>query len=216
MRPTLLCRLCTGTDEDKGSEQATNTGQGLLYPVLWQSTRAHQEGATVAESGEWRNGFVQAKPHSSVNLVDFYLQYQKNPAQWKALFEYLSHTDLLAISKGKHKIPGTQLVVSVEDSQNGPLAKRRSESHNHHIDFQYVVKGTERFGIIDHYTSIPNSKYRPDVIHYDYQVEKSRFYDSNPDEFFIFFPRDWHIAKVENDTNDQQIRVIVIKVDYMD
>lgn len=169
-----------------------------------------------AESGEWRNGFVQAKPHSSVNLVDFYLQYQKNPAQWKALFEYLSHTDLLAISKGKHKIPGTQLVVSVEDSQNGPLAKRRSESHNHHIDFQYVVKGTERFGIIDHYTSIPNSKYRPDVIHYDYQVEKARFYDSNPDEFFIFFPRDWHIAKVENDTNDQQIRVIVIKVDYMD
>lgn len=169
-----------------------------------------------AESGEWRNGFVQAKPHSSVNLVDFYLQYQKNPEQWKALFEYLSHTDLLAISKGKHKIPCTQLVVSVEDSQNGPLAKRRSESHNHHIDFQYVVKGTERFGIIDHYTSIPNSKYRPDVIHYDYQVEKARFYDSNPDEFFIFFPRDWHIAKVENDTNDQQIRVIVIKVDYMD
>lgn len=84
------------------------------------------------------------------------------------------------------------------------------------LSADFRVKGTERFGIIDHYTSIPNSKYRPDVIHYDYQVEKSRFYDSNPNEFFIFFPRDWHIAKVENDTNDQQIRVIVIKVDYMD
>ena len=169
-----------------------------------------------AESGEWRNGFQQAKPHSSVNLVDFYLQYHKNPKQWKALFNYLAHTDLLAIEKGKHKIPGTQLVVSVEDSQNAPLAKRKSESHNHHIDFQYVVKGTERFGIIDHYTSTPNSKYRPDVIHYGYQADKACFYDSNPDEFFIFFPRDWHIAKVANDTNDQQIRVIVIKVDYMD
>lgn len=216
MRPTLLCRLCTGTDEDKGSEQATNTGQGLLYPVLWQSTRAHQEGATVGRVGRMAQWFragqapLQREPRRLLSAIS------KNPAQWKALFEYLSHTDLLAISKGKHKIPGTQLVVSVEDSQNGPLAKRRSESHNHHIDFQYVVKGTERFGIIDHYTSIPNSKYRPDVIHYDYQVEKARFYDSNPDEFFIFFPRDWHIAKVENDTNDQQIRVIVIKVDYMD
>ncbi len=41
-------------------------------------------------------------------------------------------------------------------------------------------------------------------------------YDSNPQEFFIFFPDDWHIAKVENDTGNQQIRVIVIKVDYVE
>ena len=37
-----------------------------------------------------------------------------------------------------------------------------------------------------------------------------------PDEFFIFFPRDWHIAKVANDTDNQDIRVLVIKVDYKD
>ena len=41
-------------------------------------------------------------------------------------------------------------------------------------------------------------------------------YDSNPGEFFIFFPRDWHIAKVANDTSDQAIRVIVVKVDYVE
>ena len=107
-------------------------------------------------------------------------------------------------------------VVSVEDSKNEPLEKRRSESHNKHIDFQFVVKGTERFGVIDHYTSTPNCKYRPDVIHYDYAPQKARFYDSNPGEFFIFFPRDWHIAKVATDGEDQTIRVIVIKVDYKD
>ena len=45
---------------------------------------------------------------------------------------------------------------------------------------------------------------------------KARFYDSNPGEFFIFFPRDWHIAKVATDGEDQTIRVIVIKVDYKD
>lgn len=167
-----------------------------------------------AKSGEWRNGFNKANPHSSVNLVDFYLQYQKNPEQWKALFSYLAKTDLLNIPKGRHSIPGTSLVVSVEDSENEPLEKRGTESHNHHIDFQYVVKGVERFGIIDHYTSTPNCEYRPDVIHYDYDKSRTRFYDSNPDEFFIFFPRDWHIAKVANDSNDQSIRVIVIKVDF--
>lgn len=167
-------------------------------------------------SGEWRNEFDKANAHASVNAVDFYLQYKKNPQQWKALFAYLAKTDLTTLAKGKYPIPGSNLTVSVEESQNAPLAKRRSESHNHHIDFQYVVKGTERFGIIDHYTSTPNCRYKPDVIHYDYDKEKTRFYDSTPGEFFIFFPRDWHIAKIANDTDDQHIKVIVIKVDYVE
>lgn len=59
-----------------------------------------------------------------------------------------------------------------------------------------------------------NCKYRPDVI--DYDRRKARFFDSTPGEFFIFFPRDWHIAKVANDTSDQAIRVIVVKVDYVE
>lgn len=164
----------------------------------------------------WRGDFVKAKPHESVNMVDFYVQYQKNPQQWKALFRFLASTDLLAIPKGKHPIPGSNLVVSVEDSKNQPLEKRRAESHHHHIDFQYVVKGMERFGLIDHYTSKTNDRYRPDVVHYDYDASKARFYDSNPGEFFIFFPRDWHIAKVANDTDNQEIRVIVVKLDYVE
>ena len=61
-----------------------------------------------------------------------------------------------------------------------------------------------------------NCKYRPDVIHYDYDRRKARFFDSTPGEFFIFFPRDWHIAKIATDDEDQTIRVIVIKVDYKD
>ncbi len=177
------------------------------------------EAETWMNSGQWRNGFSGAAPHGSVNAVEFYRQYNKNPEQWKALFEWLSKTDLLGISKGRHPIEGTSLVASVEDSENEPLAKRGSESHNHHIDFQFVVKGTERFGVIDHCSSVPNCKYdgRKDVIHYDYKLDKTRFYDSNSTEFFIFFPRDWHIAKVESPkTTDQHIRVIVIKVDYKD
>jgi beta-galactosidase beta subunit len=47
-------------------------------------------------------------------------------------------------------------------------------------------------------------------------VKKARFYDSNPKEFFIFFPSDWHIAKVNTQNEDQTLRVIVIKVDYID
>ena len=168
------------------------------------------------ESGMWRNGFEKADPHESVNAVDFYEQYSKNKEQWDAMFRWLEETDLLAIPAGRHPIEGTTLVASVEDSANSPLEKCGTESHRQKIDFQYAVKGTERFGIIDHETSVPNCEYRPDVIHYDYDASKARFYESSPDRFFLFFPDDWHIAKIANDTDDQNIRVIVVKVDYVE
>lgn len=185
-----------------------------VYTKMFSDKKLVDKADKWVKNGKWRNGFTLAAPDASVNTVEFYQQYKKNPVQWKALFRWLASADLLGIPKGKYPIEGTGLIVSVEDSQNSDLVKRKSESHYHHIDFQYVVKGVERFGIIEHNSSKPNSDYRPDVIHYDYDVAKTRFYDSTPDKFFIFFPSDWHIAKVKNDTDNQNIRVIVIKVDY--
>ena len=223
MRKTFICAalvlgasLAAQAQDCCKKAEAKCCGKGYYTQYYGDKPELVKEAKAWAESGAWRSGFDKAKPHPSVNLTDFYLQYQKNPEQWKALFSYLAQTDLLSIPKGRHKIPGSSLVVSVEDSENEPLEKRGTESHNHHIDFQYVVKGTERFGIIDHYTSRPNSKYRPDVIHYDYDRQKARFYDSTPGEFFLFFPRDWHIAKVATDSGSQAIRVIVVKVDYVE
>ena len=194
----------------------TAMAQAGYYTREFRNARLNKEARAWLKGGQWREGFTKAIPLPSVNATDFYLQYQRNPEQWKALFRWISETDLLTIPAGKHPIEGTQLVASVEDSQNGPLEKRNSESHYHHIDFQYVVRGVERFGIIDHLTSKPKDKYKPDVIHYNYDPALTRFYDSTPQEFFIFFPGDWHIAKVNNDTSDQDIRVIVIKVDYVE
>lgn len=165
-------------------------------------------------SRSWSNGF-KALPDVCTNLNEFQSQYQKNQAQWDAMFQWLATHDLLAIPAGKHSIEGTSLVVSVEDSENEPLEKRGSESHYHHIDFQYVVKGTERFGLLDHASSYPNCAYKPDALHYDYDVKKAQFIDSTPNRFFLFFPSDWHIAKVTTDSESQVIRVIVVKLDYI-
>lgn len=188
--------------------------QRAVYTREYNDKKLLKTAKKWLKKGEWRQGFEAADPHESVNIVDFYLQYQRNPKQWTALFKYLANTDLLALEKGKHAIPGSNLTISVEDSENGPLEKRNSESHYNNIDFQYCVKGTERFGIIDHVTSTPKDKYKKDVIHYNYDKERALFYDSTPDKFFIFFPGDWHIAKVNNDTEDQVIRVCVIKVEW--
>ena len=186
-----------------------------VYTQYYGDKALRKQAQEWLKSGAWRNGFTKADPHKTVNAVDFYLQYQKNPAQWKALFDWLGKTDLLALPKGRIPISGTEMVASIEDDVNRDLKDQRSESHLHHIDFQYVVKGTERFGIIDHATSTANTAYKLDAMHYDYDVKKARFYDSKTSRFFLLFPGDWHIAKTKTKTADQNIRVVVVKVDYM-
>lgn len=160
-------------------------------------------------------GKFTARPHECTDMQELESQYAKNKAQWDAAFEWLGSHDLLTVPKGKYPIEGTTLVASVEDSANQPLEKRKSESHYYHIDLQYVVKGTERFALLDHATSRPNCEWKDDVIRYDYVLEKTRFIDSEPGKFFLFFPNDWHIAKIATEQDDQQIRVIVIKLDYV-
>lgn len=162
----------------------------------------------------WANGFT-ALPDVTTDLDEFQSQYNLNKEQWDAAFKWLASNDLVNLPAGTYPIEGSTLSASIQDSTNGPLAKRKSESHREHIDLQYVVKGTERFALLDHATSSPNCQWKPDVIHYDYDPAKTMFFDSTPQRFFLFFPDDWHIAKIATEKDDQNIRVVVIKLDYI-
>jgi YhcH/YjgK/YiaL family protein len=168
--------------------------------------------------GEWRNGFNKANPHKTLNINEFYTQYQKNTNQWDTLFQWLRDTDLEAIPKGKHPIPNSTLVASVEDSENSPLDKRNTESHKKKIDFMVVVKGTEGFALLDHASSTISVPYddKKDVMRYQYDKNKTHFFHVKSGQFVIFFPSDWHIAKVQTKKKDQKIRVIVVKMDYVE
>lgn len=180
-----------------------------------QKTVSKKKSAAWVAKGEWKNGF-EGMPDETVNLQEFHSQYHKNKAEWDAAFKWLADTDLLSIPKGKLMIPGTNIRVSVEDSQNEPLEKRRTESHRKKIDFMYVVKGTEGFYLLDHSSSAPNCQYDEgrDVIRYDYDRQKSHYFTSTPGRFILCFPSDWHIAKVATPLADQTIRVVVLKIDY--
>ena len=178
-----------------------------------------------AKKGEWRvfgsekgDRFTKATPAPTVNLAEFYLQYQKNPEQWKAVFRWLQETDLLAIPAGRTPIPGTTLTVSVEDgdnwcSQDDLRAGKGSESHYQKIDFMYVVRGTEGFCRLDHETSKPRADYKPDRLEYTFDYDRLQQFTSIPGTFNIMFPCDWHVAKVKTDAESQNLRVLVIKVD---
>ena len=172
------------------------------------------------KKGEWRNGFTKASPAPTVNLVEFYIQYQRNPKQWQALFKWLQETDLLAIPAGRTPIPGTTLTVSVEDgdnwcSQDNLRQGKGSESHYQKIDFMYVVSGTEGFCRLDHETSRPLADYKPDRLEYAFEYDRLQQFTSIPGTFNMMFPCDWHVAKVKTTADSQRLRVLVIKVDYL-
>lgn len=190
----------------------------LAVCTITLSAQDNQADKQWLKQGLWRNGFNGAKPHKSLNATEFHTQYTKNRQQWETLFQWLRDTDLQAIPKGKHPIPNSTLTASVEDSQNLPLAKRNTESHKKKIDFQLVVRGTEGFALLDHASSTVSVPYdeKKDVMRYTYDPSKTHFFDVKAGQFVIFFPCDWHIAKVETKKKDQNIRVIVVKMDYIE
>ncbi len=190
----------------------------LTMCLMVLATSAQDDARQWLKQGKWRCGFTKAKPHKTLNASEFYSQYKKNTKQWETLFLWLRDTDLETIPKGKHPIPNSTLVASVEDSENSPLEKRNTESHRRKIDFQLVVRGTEGFALLDHESSTVSQPYdeKKDVMRYHYVREKTNFFNVKGGQFVIFFPSDWHIAKVQTKKKNQQIRVIVVKMDYVE
>ena len=60
--------------------------QSGYYTRYFGDEALQQKADAWTASEVWRNGFNAAMPHESVNRIDFYQQYEKNPEQWKALF----------------------------------------------------------------------------------------------------------------------------------
>ena len=191
----------------------------LCLLTMVATAQTSKEARQWLKKSEW-SALKKAKPHKTLNVDEFCRQYQKNKEQWDVLYRWLCETDLMAIPAGKHPIPGSTLVASVEDSENGPFEKRGTESHRKKIDFQLVVKGTEGFALLDHESSTVKNPYdeKKDVMRYNFVKEKTNFFDVKAGQFVIFFPTDWHIAKLNNKkkNDSQQIRVIVVKMDYKD
>lgn len=163
----------------------------------------------------WANG-LDALPDMCTNLTEFRSQYLKNSAQWNAAFKWLAENDLAGMKAGSYPIGDSGLSANVQDGTNQPIEKGGSESHRKKIDLQYVVSGREGFALLDHASSTPNCEYKPDVIHYDYDREKTFYITSSPQRFFLFFPSDWHIAWLKTPGATDKARVVVIKIDYIE
>lgn len=161
---------------------------------------------------EWANG-LKAMPHKTTDCQEFASQYHKNKAVWDKTFQWLATHDLANMPAGRYEVDGQHCYINVQDAVTQDAEKRKIEAHRHGIDLQYVVKGTERFGITSAKYAEPITEYKPDVTFY--KTKKIKYVDSTPDDFFIFFPKNYHQALVKAGKEPENIRVIVAKIEYI-
>ena len=145
---------------------------------------------------EWANG-LKAMPHKTTDYQEFASQYHKNKK----------------VPTGRYEVDGEHCYINVQDATTQDVSKRKIEAHRHGIDLQYVVKGTERFGITSAEYAEPITEYKPDVTFY--KAQKIKYVDSTPDTFFMFFPKNFHQALVKAGKEPEEIRIIVAKIEYI-
>lgn len=180
---------------------------------LDDATRTNKKTREWVKQRSWANG-LNAMPDKSVNCIEFASQYSKNKEIWDKVFHWLATHDLMHIATGRYEIDGERAYINVQEALTQDCIKRKIEAHKHTIDLQFVVKGTERFGIVPVKLAEPISEYIPDVTFY--KTEKIKYVDSKKDRFFIFFPGDCHQALVKAGKEPENIRVIVAKIEYLD
>ena len=175
-------------------------------------------GKSWVKKGEWRNGFVRASPHKSTNWAEFANQYHRNKATWDSVFNWLATHNLDSLPAEKYPVCG-ETYVRIQEANTRPDEQCRIESHRKYIDFQMTIRGKERLGLFGHEQVWPYSPYdaKHDFRRYELKDgQKPRYFVSNPQTFFMFFPDDYHQAMLQVGDHRAPIRKIVVKIEYVE
>ncbi|MDF3078472.1 MAG: hypothetical protein K0S09_2361 [Sphingobacteriaceae bacterium] len=162
------------------------------------------------KSGVWKNGFT-IKPHPSIDNVAFQQQYTRNKGVWDKAFAFLRDTQLDTLTPGIHPIDGTNAYANVQDVATKDIDKAGWESHRKYIDLQYVIKGTEKFGLAQIAGAVVKSPYDEKRESTTYTVQGGHYFVGDQNVFFLFFPSDVHCPLIKVDGIDR-VKKIVIKI----
>lgn len=164
-------------------------------------------------AGSWRHGFTP-QGFDGLDVAEFHAQYLKNPAMYDSIFSWLASIDPVAIPAGKSVMTWSHALANVQDLELRPTEKCKIEQHRDHIDLQWDVTGTERYGLVRDTSLLePINNYKVDVQNFKCSTDFRRI-DSAPDRFFLFFPTDFHQA-CEIATQPETVRKIVVKIEYI-
>lgn len=125
--------------------------------------------------------------------------------------EFLRTTDVAQLPDGRHEIDGDRVFAIVNRYQSKLPAEAVWESHQRHIDVQYVVDGRERIGFVPLETApaivTPYNAER-DVVFYEPGVDTVLL---SAGQFAVLYPEDIHAPglTVDGRTPEAVLKVVV-------
>lgn len=133
---------------------------------------------------------------------------------FKAAFDYIRNTDLLATPCGKTELMGTQLIAIIQTYDTVAAEQEQMEAHRQYIDIQYIISGCEKVGhsllTKEH---VPSREYNAQE---DYLLVPNTpdFYSVFPQgNFMIFYPHDLHMPCIQVEGSNN-VKKLVLKVAY--
>jgi len=160
--------------------------------------------------GEWA-GNLTIKPDESVNIQEFYVQYQKQQKLWKTAFEFLETTNLDSLKNGRYELIPDSLYCNVDEYTTKNMEDTKHEAHVKYADIQYLIRGEEQIDVypLQGETAVVAYNKQKDIAFYELSNKKLRL--ANQDVFFIFFPKDAHRPCLKTNANSN-VKKIVFKV----
>lgn len=130
------------------------------------------------------------------SIQEDYRQFGYPEAIVRAL-DFLKHTDLQAITYGRHDLEGDHgqsMYVNIDRAHTRLWVDTKPESHKQYIDIQFMIKGEEKIGSLIARPGVNPKESYPDRDLYFYDNEEVDQTSIHLQEgmYAIYFPSDWH------------------------
>lgn len=133
--------------------------------------------------------------------------------KFKAAYNWLASTDFNSIADGKYRISGDDVIADVQSYTTQPAEARRFETHDHHFDIQYIVDGSEYFGVCSRegLTCVESHPERDADFYSDPQSGAYSMVLLREGEFIIVAPEEAHKPRCSVNS-PEKVRKVVVKI----
>lgn len=198
---SIILILIAGTTFNAVSQAQTKTSGA------WTKAKS----AKWFNSHQWLNG-SKVKPHETINQIAFAEAYHKNKAMWDKIFTFLKNNDLEKLAPGKYPIDGENAFANISEYVPRELADTKWEAHRKYIDFQMMIQGKEKMGIVP-LTKVQAGPYNDNKDVANFSSNLGKYYIAQPGTFLLFFPSDGHRPNIKSIAGStDKVKKIVIKI----
>lgn len=141
----------------------------------------------------------------TIENVDLYKVLDKRLALG---LEYIAKTDFSKLNMGVYKIDGDNVFAILQSYDTKEETDCRLESHQKHIDIQYVISGEEYIGVspLNNQEVTEDLLAENDVVFYKGTGEKIKLAEGS---FMVFYPTDVHAPCVQVNKATKVVKVVV-------